>query len=36
MTVAEIEDCTLAQGADICKYFTAAACAPLWACELAQ
>jgi hypothetical protein len=32
LTVADLEDCTLARGTDLCKYFTAAACAPLRAC----
>jgi hypothetical protein len=36
LTVADIEDCTLAQGADVCKYFTATACAALRACVLGE
>jgi hypothetical protein len=36
LTVGDIEDCTLAQGADLCKYFTAPACEPLWACTLCE
>jgi hypothetical protein len=36
LTVGDIEDCTLAQGADICKYFTATECSPLWTCTLEE
>jgi hypothetical protein len=36
LTVADIEDCTLTQGVDICKYFTANACAALRACALGE
>jgi len=36
LTVADIEDCALAQGADVCKYFTANACATLRACALGE
>jgi hypothetical protein len=36
LTVGDIEDCTLAQGADICKYFTTNACAALRACAFAE
>jgi hypothetical protein len=36
LTVADIEDCSLAQGADICQYFTANACAALRACAFAE
>jgi hypothetical protein len=32
LTVADIEDCSLAQGADVCKYFTANACATIRQC----
>ena len=36
LTVGDIEGCTLAQGSDICKYFTATACQHLWMCTLAE
>jgi hypothetical protein len=32
LTVGDLEDCTLARGTDLCKYFTVAPCAPLRAC----
>jgi hypothetical protein len=32
LTVAQVEDCTLAQGPDLCRYLTDVACAPLRAC----
>jgi hypothetical protein len=32
LTVADVEDCTLAHGTDLCKYDAAPACAPLRAC----
>jgi hypothetical protein len=32
LTVGDLEDCSLARGTDLCKYYTAAACAPLRAC----
>ena len=33
LTVAQVEDCAMAEGADLCKYNTEPACAPLRACE---
>ena len=36
LTVGDVEDCTLAQGTDICKYFTATQCSPFWACTLQE
>jgi hypothetical protein len=32
LTVANVEDCTLAHGTDLCQYNAAPACAPLRAC----
>ena len=36
LTVGDIEDCTIAQGVALCKYFTVDACAALRACALAE
>jgi hypothetical protein len=33
LTVGQLEDCTLAQGTNLCRYDTIAACAPLRICE---
>ena len=32
LTVAQVEDCTVAQGTDLCQYNSVSACAPLRAC----
>ena len=36
LTVAQVEDCTVAQGTDLCKFNTELACAPLRACAQAE
>jgi hypothetical protein len=36
LTVAAIEDCSLAQRGDLCKYYEARDCAPLRVCAAAE